>query len=528
VASAVAVTLVTAGRELVRRHDIVLFEVQRGELGTLQLTLPAGLEPEAVVTDEGAAPPWFEGRTLRVERARKLTGAGYVAVLSQPASREAISLEPVLPETKLRAHYLAYASGIAAEFAPEPAASWSRADVSDLPEAVQQVASALGIVAAWRLRQTETPGRLAVTPLPSPKQVDAVVTQRDTTTLLTVESTLLHRDRFTVEGERASLEISLPANGMVWSAQVGDVPVRPVEQAGRVLVPLGLAAAGPRTVEIVVVQERAIAAGRSTLDLELPQVGLPVLGHDWRLLLPERNRYRYAAGSLRPVATSGVAGGVAGGIPGGVVGGIAGGVVGGMVGGLPDAPPASRGDRPAVALGTGGTAELRGNVLDATGGVLPGAEVRLTEESTGRALTVVSDANGNYRFGGLAPGAYTLHAELAGFKTAQRRSIRLSSGQSRALTLTLDVGAITEEVQVASEQSYRLSSKDEREKNEQAQQVQQAADFRDELDALKQGLVGGVKPLPVRIPEAGKLLRLAGALPPSRVSVSLEVKAPKD
>jgi hypothetical protein len=34
--------------------------------------------------------------------------------------------------------------------------------------------------------------------------------------------------------------------------------------------------------------------------------------------------------------------------------------------------------------------------------------------------------------------------------------------------------------------------------------------------------------LPVKIPEAGKVLRLAGALPPSRVSVSLEVKAPKD
>jgi hypothetical protein len=55
-----------------------------------------------------------------------------------------------------------------------------------------------------------------------------------------------------------------------------------------------------------------------------------------------------------------------------------------------------------------------------------------------------------------------------------------------------------------------------------------AAGYRNEIDALKQGLVGGVKPIPVKIPESGKALSLAGALPPAHVSVSLEVRAPKD
>jgi hypothetical protein len=36
-----------------------------------------------------------------------------------------------------------------------------------------------------------------------------------------------------------------------------------------------------------------------------------------------------------------------------------------------------------------------------------------------------------------------------------------------------------------------------------------------------------VKPIPVTIPEEGKLLVLAGALPPSRVGVTLDVKAHK-
>jgi hypothetical protein len=38
-------------------------------------------------------------------------------------------------------------------------------------------------------------------------------------------------------------------------------------------------------------------------------------------------------------------------------------------------------------------------------------------------------------------------------------------------------------------------------------------------------LVGGVKPLPLSIPESGKVLLLTGVLPPARVAVELEVKA---
>ncbi len=49
--------------------------------------------------------------------------------------------------------------------------------------------------------------------------------------------------------------------------------------------------------------------------------------------------------------------------------------------------------------------------------------------------------------------------------------------------------------------------------------------FREEVAGLQQGLVGGVKPLPVSIPESGKALAFSGVLPPSRVTVELDVKA---
>jgi hypothetical protein len=55
----------------------------------------------------------------------------------------------------------------------------------------------------------------------------------------------------------------------------------------------------------------------------------------------------------------------------------------------------------------------------------------------------------------------------------------------------------------------------------------QAEAFRSEVDTLRQGLVGGVRPVPVTIPEAGKVLTLAGTLPPPRVAAILEVRPGK-
>ena len=51
--------------------------------------------------------------------------------------------------------------------------------------------------------------------------------------------------------------------------------------------------------------------------------------------------------------------------------------------------------------------------------------------------------------------------------------------------------------------------------------------FKEQVQQLKQGLVGGVRPLPVTIPESGKLLLLTGALPPEHIAVELEVKGKK-
>ncbi len=58
-----------------------------------------------------------------------------------------------------------------------------------------------------------------------------------------------------------------------------------------------------------------------------------------------------------------------------------------------------------------------------------------------------------------------------------------------------------------------------------AEELAKIPTARDTFQELKQGLVGGVKPLPLAIPESGKALHLAGILPPTRVALVLDVKA---
>ncbi|HEX3126595.1 MAG TPA: hypothetical protein VH394_04635, partial [Thermoanaerobaculia bacterium] len=227
-AQAVVLTLFQLRPEGPRRHDVVLYEVSRGSLPSFTVDLPPGVEVEQVGTDEGAAVPTVEGGKLTVHRHRQLKGTGYLVLTSTPAGNvmsDGTDLVPALPSgIDVRSRYLAVASSVAAEAKPLPEASWSRVDLTDLPPSLSEALEVIDLAAAWRLT-SPAPARLAVQALaPAPSQ-DEPVRQRDTTTLLTVDGTLLHRDRFTlgpVTKPGAALEIALPAGSTLWSARVGD------------------------------------------------------------------------------------------------------------------------------------------------------------------------------------------------------------------------------------------------------------------------------------------------------------------
>lgn len=155
----------------------------------------------------------------------------------------------------------------------------------------------------------------------------------------------------------------------------------------------------------------------------------------------------------------------------------------------------------------GGSASIRGRVVDDRGGILPGATVTLTNDATGWSATVLSDRNGGFQFAALPGGSYSLTTELSGFAPRYYTGIPVSDGKSDAYEISLELSTVSETITVAGETPPRLSFEPEMKK-------ESTPEFRDEVLRLRQGLVGGVKPVGVVISESGKLLTLTGALPP--------------
>src|SRR5262245_61382474 len=68
-------------------------------------------------------------------------------------------------------------------------------------------------------------------------------------------------------------------------------------------------------------------------------------------------------------------------------------------------------------------ATLQGTVSDTTGAVLPGAEIKVTNTSTGTTNDLVSDERGRFRVPLLQSGEYELQVTMVGFTSAVRRGI---------------------------------------------------------------------------------------------------------
>ena len=62
------------------------------------------------------------------------------------------------------------------------------------------------------------------------------------------------------------------------------------------------------------------------------------------------------------------------------------------------------------AIASAQTAEMRGQVTDSSGGVLPGVTVTIRQEATGVERTVVSDEQGGFRVPALQPGPYAVQS----------------------------------------------------------------------------------------------------------------------
>jgi len=93
---------------------------------------------------------------------------------------------------------------------------------------------------------------------------------------------------------------------------------------------------------------------------------------------------------------------------------------------------------------------INGTVKDATGGVLPGATVTVSNPSTGVTRTVSTNDTGEFVVPNLPPGTYTIRVELQGFKAFEKSDVRLSATDKlNAGVFELELGGTTEVVNVS-------------------------------------------------------------------------------
>jgi outer membrane receptor protein involved in Fe transport len=92
------------------------------------------------------------------------------------------------------------------------------------------------------------------------------------------------------------------------------------------------------------------------------------------------------------------------------------------------------------------TGTLRGRIVDSQGLGVPGVTVTVTGPQGIKSS--VTDTDGRFNVPFLTPGAYAVRAELQGFKSVEKKDINVSLGQTVDLPLKMDVGGITETVQV--------------------------------------------------------------------------------
>jgi outer membrane receptor protein involved in Fe transport len=92
------------------------------------------------------------------------------------------------------------------------------------------------------------------------------------------------------------------------------------------------------------------------------------------------------------------------------------------------------------------TGTIAGRIVDSQGLPMPAVTVTVTGVQGSR--SVPSDAHGQFTVPFLPPGTYALRAELQGFKTVQRANLIVALGKTTDVPLTLEVGPVTETVQV--------------------------------------------------------------------------------
>ena len=102
-----------------------------------------------------------------------------------------------------------------------------------------------------------------------------------------------------------------------------------------------------------------------------------------------------------------------------------------------------------MAFGQSSTGTITGVVADASGAVIPRAEIAIRQLATSEERTTVTTANGDFNVPFLQPGAYSVNVSAGGFRTQSLTGVTLRVDQTVNLKVVLEIGSSTETIEVA-------------------------------------------------------------------------------
>ena len=204
------------------------------------------------------------------------------------------------------------------------------------------------------------------------------------------------------------------------SVEVAGAPEKPAEGADGMRVPLlrpGFRPDGPYSVSFVYLHAGPAFAKKGEMQMTLPRMDVPVSVVEWELFLPEQYRADRFAGTA--IAAYLVESGLA--VP------------------APSALPVE-----GFSMGGVVSGQIVGRVLDAQGGVVPGATI--VAEVSGQRRTGVTGADGQYVISNLPSGPLSVTSQLTGFKTAQRSLVY--DQRPRQIDFQMALGGVEETITV--------------------------------------------------------------------------------
>src|ERR1700730_4863072 len=102
-------------------------------------------------------------------------------------------------------------------------------------------------------------------------------------------------------------------------------------------------------------------------------------------------------------------------------------------------------------FGQADTGTITGRVTDSSGSIIAGVQITVLQNENNFTFTPVTNNEGIYRVRSLQPGTYTVTFQAPGFKRTIRSGITLRVGDVLPIDVALEVGALTESVQVTAE-----------------------------------------------------------------------------